>query len=497
VNPSFASLICVCGIAGLFYLGRDASVRTSKALWLPFIWILLVGSRPVSFWLGITPPAGTDIQLVGSPVDAFIFELLLAAAVVVLVWRRRRVLTLLSTNWPILLYFSYCLVSISWAYYPDIAFKRWIKAIGDLAMALVIATDAQPVAAFRRIISRIGFVLLPTSVLFIKYYGELGRGYAPDGLPMNTGVTANKNALGLLVLVISLGAVWNVRALIMNKDEPNRRRRLFAQSTLLTFGLVLFGMADCATCIACFMLGSGLLLATGHRSIRNRPARVHAMFATIVIVAGIAFLAGGDAGVVHALGRNSDLTGRTDIWSAVIPAVPNPIVGAGFESFWISPSVEIFRRKLEAWGWWHPENLNEAHNGYLEIYLNLGWIGVCMVALILIRGYRQGINAFRVYPEFGSLILAYVAAATIYGITEAGFRSLNLSWIFLLLALFLASGVTAGLVTDKHKIRAAHRRKPNRNGLTGELIPESQPSVPTAGVVIRESAKGIIEAFSV
>ncbi len=61
----------------------------------------------------------------------------------------------------------------------------------------------------------------------------------------------------------------------------------------------------------------------------------------------------------------------------MIPAVPNAIVGAGFESFWISPSVQNFWRKLV--GWWHPEGLNEAHDGYIEVYLNLGWIGVCLI----------------------------------------------------------------------------------------------------------------------
>ena len=63
-------------------------------------------------------------------------------------------------------------------------------------------------------ISRVGFLLLPASVLFIKYYGDLGRAYNPDGEQTNTGVTTNKNTLGLIVFLVSLGALWNVRALL-------------------------------------------------------------------------------------------------------------------------------------------------------------------------------------------------------------------------------------------------------------------------------------------
>ena len=46
-----AFLICSTGIAGLFFLDRDKSVRTSKALWLPVIWLWIAASRPVSLWL--------------------------------------------------------------------------------------------------------------------------------------------------------------------------------------------------------------------------------------------------------------------------------------------------------------------------------------------------------------------------------------------------------------------------------------------------------------
>ena len=43
---------------------------------------------------------------------------------------------------------------------------------------------------------------------------------------------------------------------------------------------------------------------------------------------------GVEESVVHALGRKTDFTGRTDIWRAVIPLARNPVIGVGFESFW-------------------------------------------------------------------------------------------------------------------------------------------------------------------
>ncbi len=442
MSSSLVTILCVIGIAGLFYLDRDRKVRTSKALWLPVIWLGIVGSRPASAWLGISQATtGSTSQLAeGSPIDAGVFAVLMAGGIIVLISRRRRIGACLKASWPILIYFAYCLMSVLWSDFPDIAFKRWNKAIGDLVMVLVLVTDTEPVAALGRLISRTGFVLMPTSVLLIRYFDNLGRGYDPDGNPMNTGVTTNKNMLGVITLVISLGALWRFLNVILAKRQPNRVRQLFARGTLLTFGVAVLAMAHSATSVACFILGTVLILATYLPFIRRRPGRVHAIVVMILLAGGLAMLFGGQAGIVHALGRETNLTGRTDIWAAVLPVVPNRVVGAGFESFWLGPRVEKVWSNLSRY-----MHVNEAHNGYIEVYLNLGWVGLALIAVILISGYRGAIGAFRRDPTFGSLMLAYVATAAIYSITEAGFRLLDPIWIFFLLAVVGAHGVAAGI----------------------------------------------------
>ena len=475
MTSSVASLICAAAVAGLLYLDRDRTVRTSKALWIPALWIALIGSRSLSTWMGVARSSELD----GSPVDAAALGLLLAAALAILIiGRRKRTQTLLAANWPILIYFGYCLISVAWSYHPDIALKRWIKAIGDLVIPLVIITDPQPVAAIRRVVSRIGMVLLPMSVLFIRYYGDLGRAFTKEGLLMNTGVTTNKNSLGLIVLVVSLTALWNVHWLWIHKDEISRWRRLLAQATLLAIGLWVFALANSSTSKACFAIGAFLILVLNRPTFRTRPVTVHVLFLILIVASSLTLLTGGQAGVASALDRESNFSGRTDIWAAVIPAVPNSIVGAGFESFWISPNVQVFQRTLLNLGWWPQiaETLNEAHSGYIEVYLNLGGIGICLIALVLIGGYRRAIKAFQHEPELASLFLAYIASAVFYSITEAGFRMLNPSWIFLILAIFGSTGVTVGLVqVEKSRFVASPMAAPGRAAAFGQIVPESEP----------------------
>jgi exopolysaccharide production protein ExoQ len=431
MNPSIASLLYACGIAGLFYLDRDKSIRTSKALWLPVLYLLVLGSRPVSYWLGITPPSGTNSQFDSSPVDGAFFQISLLVAIFVLVHRGPKALTFLNVNFPILIYFFYCLLSVCWSDYPVVAFKRWIKATGDIAMILIVLTDEQPIAALRRLFSRVGFVLVPLSLLFIKYYPMLGRRYDPwTGFQMNTGVTFDKNMLGVITFVLLLGAVWRVLALLWSDETPPYRgRHLLAQGVLLALGILVLLISNSVTSLVSFTMGAGLMLATRTRFIRRNAAGVHVLILLLVLTVSSVILLAGRASVAHALGRSANLA-RMDIWEAIIPMASNPVVGTGFESFWLGTRIERLAQRFPNLG------LNEAHDGYIEVYLQLGWVGLGLIGLVWIDGYRRAVKAFRHYPALGGLLLAYILTATIYNVTEAGFRMLHPMWFFLLFAVF-------------------------------------------------------------
>ena len=409
-----AFIVCTAGIAGLFRLDRDGPIRTSNALWLPVIWLWIVGSRPVSSWLQIwfglggRSSAGLDAQLDGSPADAAVLAVLLAIGMVVLFGRKNRTLALLKTSFPVIIYFAYCLASVSWSPLPGVAFKRWIKSVGDLVMVLVVVTDTDPVAALRRLFSRVGFILLPVSVLMIRY-SYLGRGFDPEGNPSNTGVTTNKNTLGLITFVIALGALWNLRALLRSSRQPNRGRHLLAQGALFAFGLLVLKMANSATSILCLALGGGLMIVTGLSWVKRSPARMHTVVLGVAMAAGIGMSFGVDEFVVHSLGRNTDLTGRTEIWRTVIPMAQNPVIGVGFESFWNASAPRLHRITGPEGRMFN--NLVSAHNGYIDVYLNLGWVGVFLIALILVSGYSAcRAVPFAAIPTVGRLILAYLVA---------------------------------------------------------------------------------------
>jgi len=185
------------------------------------------------------------------------------------------------------------------------------------------------------------------------------------------------------------------------------------------------------TSISCFVMAGALLAVARRPIIVRRRALVHLLIAAMVGISLFALFFDSSGELVQSLGRNSTLTGRTAIWNAVLTLAGNPLVGTGYESFWLGNRLEEFW-SLNGGAF---DGIQEAHNGYLEIYLNLGWIGVTLLAALIILSYPRVIAAFRTDPDTGSLGLAFFASELVYNLTEAGFRMMFPLWIFFLLAI--------------------------------------------------------------
>jgi O-antigen ligase len=459
--PRIATLVFIAGILGLFFLDRDRREKTSIALWIPAIWIFIGASRMVSQWSGGSFSLDNpDQYLEGSPMDRLILTGLLVGALGVLAMRRQATMAFIRQNPVAVLFFFYCLLSVFWSDYSMTAFKRWTKGLGNLAMVMVILTDPKPALAIRRVFARIGFWLIPLSVLLIKYYPDLGRAYSRwSWEPIYTGAATEKNALGCLTLVFGLASFWRLVEAIRttpSPDGPSRSRQLVAHGVILSMAFWLFYMANSSTSVACFTLGALLILLLTMWG--RRPAVVHGTVVFIACLAVVAFIFQ-DAyeSLVQALGRDTTLTGRTEIWEELFRMDFNRIVGTGFESFWLGDRAE------HMWDlyYFHP---NQAHNGYIEMFINLGWVGVGFLVLLILTGYRKVVQGFRLNSESSTFMLALFAIALVYNVTEASFKVMHPIWITFLLA------ISAGSVSQ---LQGAPVSSP------GDGVAESKPSEPT------------------
>src|SRR2546425_3989185 len=114
-----ATALFAIGILWLLALDRDPGSRTSSALWIPVVWLLIAGSRMVSQWLAATGLANVggalespEQYLDGSPLHRLILTGLVVLGLFVLLRRAPTLGALLRANGPILLFFSYGAASI-------------------------------------------------------------------------------------------------------------------------------------------------------------------------------------------------------------------------------------------------------------------------------------------------------------------------------------------------------------------------------------------------
>src|SRR5437764_11912256 len=205
-------------------------------------------------------------------------------------------------------------------------------------MVLVVLTDRNAAAAIKRLFIRTGFLLIPISVLLIKDYPALSRGYYSwTWTSYYKGVSTDKNGLGATCLIFGMASVWQFVEAFRAKTGSHRTRSLAAHGIAIAMTLWLLHMANSSTSMGCLVLGSFVIVVSSGGARRDRK-RVH------IVAAGLACLAlcsyvfeDAYSSLVHALGRESNLTGRTDIWNDVLHLDLNPVIGTGFESFWLGP----------------------------------------------------------------------------------------------------------------------------------------------------------------
>ena len=416
--PTLALLLTLGFMAVLFVRDFREKANVTGALWIPFLWVTICGggSRYFSQWLDIfgIHAGGVSVED-GSPVDAAFNAALIFGGLIVLHKRRVSVLQFITNNRWLTVYLAYCLLAIVWSDFPFVSAKRWMKLIGNPVIALVLLTEPDPMEAFVRTIKRCAYVLLPVSILFIKYFPYLGRSFDEwNGLPMNTGISNNKNELGFDCWISGVVLFWHLLHVLRWQRGKTRRDELLLVAALMAMDLWLLKSAHSASSLVAFVLASSVILLLGFRSVNKRMVSVYIVGGTAAAAVAM-FGFGLYDTLIHLLGRSDTLTGRTEIWQVLWNWDINQWVGTGFEGFWLGD------RRLELQQT-YASFLNEAHNGYLETYLNLGFIGVAITAAILLATYAKSRRALLRDFEFGRFRLAYLLAFIVYNWSEAAFR---------------------------------------------------------------------------
>lgn len=125
------------------------------------------------------------------------------------------------------------------------------------------------------------------------------------------------------------------------------------------------------------------------------------------------------------LGRDATLTGRTDIWVALIENIEQrPWLGYGYGAFWAPDSLpgNWLREALQ---WDAPT----AHNGWLEVTIALGLVGLLFLCLDFLMTTARAILA-AINTWTGLFALAFIAQFFLFSLSEsASLQQNSIVWL--------------------------------------------------------------------
>lgn len=343
--------------------------------------------------------------------------------------------------WAAIAYTALALLSVAWSQWRGATIITWFLLATVTVNALFIVHVLSWQEIVRALASAFKWILGLSLALelwvalvvrapilpnfFVRPDGETNahwywvRGNLLDGGRIQ-GIVGNSNVLAIVCLfaILTFGVLFAARA---------RWRTTLALWTLLAgYFFLRAGSATAYACAAAAVLV--LVVALLMRRTKTPGARTRLY---VVSIGGVA-IAGAAAWLLREplfalLGRSADLTGRSDtIWDKVLArAAEHPIFGNGFSSPWV-PFDPAFAGWIED----HGITVFHAHNMWLDVLMQLGVVGVVLVALaylsLLWRSWffavdrpRWDLKSDRTFSAITLLPSPFTVVLLVQGLTES------------------------------------------------------------------------------
>ncbi|MEO1791286.1 MAG: O-antigen ligase [Cyanobacteria bacterium J06629_19] len=330
-----------------------------------------------------------------------VFPLLYLILIGLLSLRWRKVLAVIRCNWLIVALIVFTAVSFLWSDSPSLTLRRNVALVGTSFLGLYLASRY----TFKEQLHLLGWlcgVTVASSIAFAVLVPQLGISVGSHAGAWR-GIFAHKNGLGDAMVISSL-------TFLVLAIDAQRRKWLMWSALAASVALVFLSES----------VGSLLSLAVPltafpiYRSLRWRYSQLVPFVLLVLLVSSVSagWLWLNFDQVMISLGKDPSLTGRTEIWSLTIDSIlRQPWLGYGYKTFWQDglegPSAYVFRAM--GVGEYLPPH---AHNGILQLSLDIGVVGVVIFLLgfwrcllTSIHWVRSGGNGLCFWPL---LFLSYM-----------------------------------------------------------------------------------------
>lgn len=370
---------------------------------------------PLILTNGASEGDGVDVLTLDLSINAKISLLIYAVTFCLLAIRWKRVVNTIFSNSSLWILLGVVCFSYFWSINPSQTMRFAVYAIGTTGFGLYLATRYTLPEQLNLLAWTYGLLLI-MSLLFaigIPQYGLMGGVH--EGA--FRGVFTHKNQFG--AFMAPGGVIFLLSAFKGDKYS-------WVHWSLLALSCATMVLSRSTTALGTFILM--LLLCLIYRIFRWRyEIMVSAILAvTIVSFAGLILLFGlGSDSLLDLVGKDVTLSGRTDIWSYVWDQIQlRPWLGYGLAAFWNGyegPSgyIQLAMRIAVIY----------AHNGFLDIWLSIGFVGLAVFVLGLLNTMAQSLTLLRKTnsPE-GFWPLLFLTYILLSNLTEGTISNMNSSF---------------------------------------------------------------------
>lgn len=380
----------------------------------------------------------------GDPVAQFIWMGVYLAIGPAFVLSARRVNTVAKGGALLFALTAFALASAAWSTLPELTLRRSVALLATTLFGAYVASRYTIREQLRLLAWALGIaaVLSIVAALLVPRFG-----IDDDGLWR--GVFAHKNSLGR---VMALAAV----AFYILGKGSRKARRLCWIFLGLSLCLLWFSRSGTAIVITAALFLSIPVVAWVQR---NPQGRLWTALGFIALCGTLAFLSGvlDLSEFMKFLGKDETLTGRTFVWAYALDAITaRPLIGYGYTAFWLSPEGQDIQATLG------PAFVH-AHNGYLDLALQLGLVGLlaflATLARNLSRSLRTEVSEFdEIWPT------VFFIFVLMYNMTESSILGRNnLFWIlYVSMTLSLAQATRSRRIILPDDLAADRVNLPNR-----------------------------------
>lgn len=317
---------------------------------------------------------------------------------------------------PIMLLLVYVFVSIFWSYDRLVTLKATVFLFlsSILFLGLLYKSNIEKNADNLKYYFLI--VVVFSSIFYFIGFGQMGEPY-PGVL---NGIFPHKNLLGR---VSAIGVIFFLcRCFFCRKKQD-----IFYLALCFTF-LLLSESRGAVGLLAISFVSFALIYSLYNGSLLKKTLTITIV---VFVIASISYVLSNAEMILELLGKDVTLTGRTYLWQLALEYLSNNyLFGYGFDTFWTSvidynklTSFEIF--------WDAPH----AHNGYLDLLLDVGLVGLLIYLSCNINLIKEGMKSIKFASHNDKALLSFSVLTLIYllvssFVEKAYFQYNDIQWCF-------------------------------------------------------------------